>query len=502
MRPQILIITILLAGCLLSVGYTQVAPGINSFQLSMDQVTEPVDRLGGNVIVDIRPGTLDSTIWASTGNGVSNFDPMPDSVWQTWNESHGIGKGGVSALVVTDSIIILATAFDTTVGISGAGGGLSYSLDQGESWTHIAQPVDPRVPVDDTGFSDSLGYWPTTTHVDNITYDIAISSNYIWITSKGGGLRRHQFNYVDSLSLGRYDWEVITPDGAAFHPAHNIGHIAFAVVYDNGLLWTGSAAGIALSRDEGETWELFDHINSGISGNFVTALAVQNAQGRSLLWASTWRAEGAAEYYGVSVSDNEGADWDVVLEGIRGHNFGFEDSIAYIADDRGLWKSDDWGQTWLTFPVIRNHQTGVVIHERRVYSVLSYLGTLWVGTVDGLASSPDGGIHWTVYRAFEPTRLGGAPATYAYPNPFSPNRYPVVRFQYDLDSPSLITLKIYDFSMTLVKTVVDGVQRPQGDQFEEWDGRNDRRDLVANGTYFYLLKAGDREHWGKVVILD
>jgi flagellar hook assembly protein FlgD len=78
----------------------------------------------------------------------------------------------------------------------------------------------------------------------------------------------------------------------------------------------------------------------------------------------------------------------------------------------------------------------------------------------------------------------------------------VVRFQYDLDSPAPVTLKIYDFSMALVKTVVDGIHRSQGDRFEEWDGRNDRNDLVANGTYFYLLKAGDRDHWGKVVILD
>ena len=498
MRRYRMSVAILLIGSIVTIGIAQIAPGHRSYLLSQNEETEPVDRLGGNVIVDIKADSLDSSVWLSTGSGISNFLPPPDSVWRSWDESHGIGKGGVSGVAVTDSIIWLATAFDTTVGISGAGGGLSYSRDHGITWDHIAQPVDSIVPVDETGYSESLGYWPTTTHVDNITYDIAMSPNYMWITSKGGGLRRHPYD----TEMTRYNWEVITPDGHAFHPAANLGHIAFAVVYGDGLLWAGSAGGIALSRDEGETWEIFDHNTSGISGNFITSLAWQHAQGRGILWATTWRAEGSSEYYAVSYSDDEGVSWHTTLDGIRGHNIAFDDSIVYVADDRGLWKSDDWGQTWLVFPMIRDHETGIVIHERTVYSVLSFLGTLWVGTVDGLASSTDGGIHWTVYRAFEPTRTGGAPATYAYPNPFSPNRYPVVRFQYDLDTAAPVTLKIYDFSMTLVKTVVDGVQRSAGDHFEEWDGRNDRNDLVANGTYFYLLKADGREHWGKVVILD
>jgi hypothetical protein len=498
MKPISVIVTTIIITGLITSSLAQLAPGKFSYKMTRGVETEPIERLSGNVIVDIRPDSSDSTVWFSTGSGVSHFDPPPDSVWRSWTESHGIGKGGVSALVVTDSVIWLATAFDTTVGISGAGGGLSYSRDHGQSWTHFAQPVDPRVPVDETGFSDSLGYWPTTTHVDNITYDLALSPNYIWITSKGGGLRRHPY----SAEFDKVDWEVITPNGAPFHPAMDLNHIAFAVVYDNGMLWTGSADGIGLSRDEGETWENFNHRNAGISGNFITSMAVQNACGHTILWATTWRAEGSTEYYGVSYSDDGGASWNVTLEGIRGHNIAFDDSVVYIADDRGLWKSDDWGQTWLTFPPIRDHITGIVLHERKVYSVLVYLGTLWVGTVDGLASSPDGGIHWTVYRAYQPTRENGTPATYAYPNPFSPTRYAVVRFQYDLDNPAAVTLKIYDFSMTLVKTVVDGAHRPAGDLFEEWDGRNDRNDLVANGTYFYQLKASGREHWGKVVILD
>ena len=174
----------LLALLLPPLALAQIIPGTKGYEFVQTVDSIPQTRLGSNVIVDIQADPLDSSVWFSTGNGISNFDPPPDSLWRTWNESNGIGKGGVSASEVTDTVIWLATAYDTTVGISGAGGGLSFSRDHGTTWTHIPQPVDPHVPVDETGFSDSLGYWPTTTNVDNITYDMALSPNYIWITSK------------------------------------------------------------------------------------------------------------------------------------------------------------------------------------------------------------------------------------------------------------------------------------------------------------------------------
>lgn len=116
----------LLALLLPPLALAQIIPGTKGYEFVQTVDSIPQPRLGSNVIVDIQADPLDSSVWFSTGNGISNFDPPPDSLWRTWNESNGIGKGGVSASEVTDTVIWLATAYDTTVGISGAGGGLSF----------------------------------------------------------------------------------------------------------------------------------------------------------------------------------------------------------------------------------------------------------------------------------------------------------------------------------------------------------------------------------------
>jgi len=468
----------------------------------------PSGRLASNVIIDIRADTT-QTVWLGTGQGISHYFRSHDR-WESFGEAHGLGKGGTSALVWTDSIIWAAFAFDTTVGISGAGGGLAYSRDDGASWTWLPQPRDSNVRVNEHGYSDELGYWPTTTHVDNITYDIALSDSFIWTTSKGGGLRRHAraADYTDY-----YRWEVVTPDTHSFHPAENLNHIAFAVVFAEGVLWVGTADGINKSTDEGRTWTNYDYFSSGISGNFVTALAWQDWS--HTLWAATWRAEGASEYYGVTKTTDKGATWEVVLddekaqeeEGIvttvRAHNFAFDDSIVYVCDDAGLWKSPDGGETWGLFPMMRDmdEASGRRFFDPTIYSALAYNG-LWVGGVEGLALSMDMGNTWHLFQTALPlTDVARSAETYAYPNPFSPTRFPVVRFRYQNPSAGEVSVTIFDFSMTKVTDAGPPVFRPGGELYEIWDGKKNGT-IVANGTYFYRIKKPGGEVWGKVVILD
>jgi hypothetical protein len=128
--------------------------------------------------------------------------------------------------------------------------------------------------------------------------------------------------------------------------------------------------------------------------------------------------------------------------------------------------------------------------------------------VDGLARSLDNGFTWSVFRAFQKTGSGSV-ETYAYPNPFSPLRHNVVgedgyvRFQYSLDQAGNITVKVYDFGMNLVATVVEDAFRSSGDRAEVWNGRNDLGDMVANGVYFYkIIRETGNPFWGKVMIVN
>ena len=78
-----------------------------------------------------------------------------------------------------------------------------------------------------------------------------------------------------------------------------------------------------------------------------------------------------------------------------------------------------------------------------------------------------------------------------------------MRFQYNTINETRVTLKLYDFSMRHVITVVEDEPRPAGGDFYEiWDGTGPYGELVANGVYFYEIElVGDGKYWGKLVVL-
>ena len=446
-------------------------------------------------------------LFLATGRGICRFivsiDENPaggfvfiDSSWTSYTREDNLGKGGISALAVEGGLIWAATAFDTSTSIGHftAGGGLSWTADPDTGWAWIPQPLDSP---DDTNVAV-----PTTTNIQNITYDIAIVitavDTAVWTASFGGGLRK--YSYSDD------SWSNIPPDDFPFNAYAYYNHRAFSVMSAESLLFAGTAGGINKSADGGGTWENFNHDDNGLSGNFVTALGYQRYGGDSIIWAATWATDVAGEYYSVSQSRNWGRTWSVChgMDGQRAHNFAFQDSIVYAATDEGLFKSIDFGGSWYQIPRMYDHTHDYSILEPEVYCAEHFAGQLWVGTGDGLASTPDYGNTWWVYRAIKSTAEPGEPSTYAYPNPYSPQRWEAVRLQYHLTSSSDLTVKIYDFALDHVRTVCEGKHREfSGDYYETWDGRNSRGEIVANGVYFYRIdKSGQGSAWGKIVILD
>ncbi|HEX9654265.1 MAG TPA: FlgD immunoglobulin-like domain containing protein, partial [bacterium] len=217
------------------------------------------------------------------------------------------------------------------------------------------------------------------------------------------------------------------------------------------------------------------------------------------------------EFRAVSWSEDQGFSWRTALEDETVHNFAFDDSVVYAASDNGLWKSIDGGETWALFPNIVDVSGSRQIFGNEVFSAGVSVGhRLWVGTGNGLAKTTDNGSTWSVFQTFERTGRDGTPRTYAYPNPFSPSVHnrlgPAghVRFQYNTINDTRVTLKIYDFAMNLVRTVVSSKARPgSSDIYEIWDGTDAGGRRVDNGVYFYRLElSGDGAFWGKLVVLN
>jgi hypothetical protein len=76
-------------------------------------------------------------------------------------------------------------------------------------------------------------------------------------------------------------------------------------------------------------------------------------------------------------------------------------------------------------------------------------------------------------------RLGAA-----VPNPFNPQ----TRIEYELAATGPTSLRIFDATGRLVRTLAEGL-RPAGTHVAIWDGRNDAGRVLASGVYFCRLEA-------------
>lgn len=451
-----------------------------------------VNRQLGNAMVDMV--SKDSLLWAGSGYGL-NRTTDAGQTWTAFTSRDYLGKGGVTALTfMDDSTFWIATGYDTTVADGGnhdAGGGLSYTKDNGITWTHIRQPIDSR---------DETEYSPTTTVIQNITFDIAVQDSTIWITSWGGGLRK-------STDMGQ-NWQVVTTDGIPFSSLEYLNHRAFSVMSENGNVWVGTAEGISKSKDNGKTWRRFKHDNQElpISGNFVVALAHQPHT--NTIWAATIETD-TSDRRGVSKSDNGGESWETMLEGRFTHNFAFDGPFVYVATDSGMYVSNDGGDNWYILPRIYDFQTGEDLIGDEYFSAANTkegaVTRLWVGNTDGLASTTDKGINWKIHRSFKSTRDSDTPVAYAYPSPFSPSRHDYIRFQYDISQSGEVVIDIYDFAMDHVATVREYESDPVDETFDrnsKWDGRNVAGNVVASGVYFFRINVEGNITWGKLVVIN
>ncbi len=83
-----------------------------------------------------------------------------------------------------------------------------------------------------------------------------------------------------------------------------------------------------------------------------------------------------------------------------------------------------------------------------------------------------------------------------YPNPFNPS----TSIEFSLPARERVSLKVFDVSGRLVRTLVDG---PLSDGVHRytWDGHNERGASVASGVYFYVLRSESIRQSRKAVLL-
>ena len=80
------------------------------------------------------------------------------------------------------------------------------------------------------------------------------------------------------------------------------------------------------------------------------------------------------------------------------------------------------------------------------------------------------------------------------PNPFSTS----TAIRYDLGSATPVQIDVYAVDGRHIRTLVDDTQAA-GARSVDWDGRDDRGDVVASGAYLLQFRAGTHKETRRIV---
>ncbi len=336
--------------------------------------------------------------------------------------------------------------------------------------------------------------------------------------------------YVTGASFGSgtfYDYATIKYNGQGetlwirrYNGPGNYSDGAFAIVVDaqGNVYITGRSFGsgtnrdiatIKYNRDGIQEWvQRYNGPTNGEDGAYALAIDAQgnvyitgysyNTSSKKDYVTIKYNAEGIQQWiqrYDGSGNDDEAYDIKVDQAGnvyVTGTSYGTNTNLDYVT----IKYSSDGSQLWLH----RFNGSGN-FEDKPVALAIDDMNNVYVtGESYGFRTSYD-------YFTIKYTQSSGIEQTNtfidyqdnnfnAYPNPFR-NRTTII---YNLSQRENVSLKIYDATGQLIKTIVKEKQLPGRYQFD-WNGTNEQNQKVGPGIYFYLIKTEKDTQCNKILML-
>jgi hypothetical protein len=454
-----------------------------------------------------------------------NFEANPEWFVASGLDSLITGGGSVYSFSLSPDTVLAGVG--RTIKIRGdnapAGYGFYLSTSGGDddSWQWIDFPLDDRDDSLYTYGSKTYNKLPVVVAGESPPYDVAHRGNTLFAAAWASGVMR-------STDFGQTWKRIISPPAFvdtltpertynySFDPRNDNNLLGFSVHIDSdGWVWHGSAGGVNISPNaltappDSIIW-YHRRVGQGqpgdqLLGNWVTFID-EDETGR--IWMTNWIAA-AGEQFGIVSTDNKGRTFNRYLAGEKIYQVSVDGEHVVATGDNGLFISKNGGQSWNQITSIQN-DFGFIKPSATYYGNALINDRIWVSTSDGIATTTDLNT-WEIIRVNLNSEQGNQfqddppnVETYAYPNPFSPSRheYQRIRVEAQNNGNQNVTIRLYDFSMNLIREL-DSRSIDTESAFEAiWDGKDGDGKLVHNGAVFYSVEIGGKRVNGKIMVLD
>jgi photosystem II stability/assembly factor-like uncharacterized protein len=345
-------------------------------------------------------------------------------------------------------------------------GNLYKSEDFADSWDYALNGVD----------EDDRRNWSTPVVMDRSDQEVLYYGTYrLYRTTNGAG-----------------SWSPISPDLTNGNHGGNYGTITTIAVSPSlpNVLYVGTDdSNVWVTQSAGLFWS---NVSSTLPDRWVSRVAVDSSD-PAVAYATFSGLRWDEDISHVYRTDNYGVTWTSIGDGLPDApvNAIVVDpdipSVLYVGSDVGCFYTKNLGQTW---EMLGSGLPAVPIYDLKIHQPTR---TLVAGTHGRSMHSIDlNATSGVASPEVEPV----VTAFRSHPNPFRAE----TAISYTLREPSQVSLTVYDIAGRKVRDLESG-GKTSGEHSVRWDGRSDEGRVVASGTYFLLLEAGQTVTTRKVSLL-